>query len=157
VRTYLWAGLDAPRMEIAHVEDREHARGTQLGLLYELRWELDWPTLSLEVVGGRRERFGLGSTDFFDVLDSPFFNSLPVLRDGLLEPGPVREYTMTYVEVPELTARPVRQTYEPLGGRVVRYRAGDFQADIEFDDEGIVTLYPGYLERLVPKEDSPRR
>lgn len=150
MRTYLWKGLDAPRMEIAHVEDLGHARGTQLGLVYELRWELDGPLLSLEIAGGRRERFHLGTTDFFDVLHSPFFNTLPVMRDGLLEPGPAREYTMTYVEVPQLTARPVPQRYEPLGNRVVRYRSGDFQADIEFDEDGIVTNYADYLERLAP-------
>jgi len=31
-----------------------------------------------------------------------------------------------------------------------RYRSGTFQADIEYDGDGIVTRYPGYLERLVP-------
>jgi hypothetical protein len=43
-----------------------------------------------------------------------------------------------------------------LGDGVVRYRAGNFSADIEFDPDGIVTHYPGYLERLAPKETSPR-
>jgi hypothetical protein len=150
VKTYVWRGLDAPRMEIAYVEGPEQAHGTQIGVAYELRWELTGSLLGLRVVGGRSEQIPLGNGDFFDVLDSPFFNSLPVLRDRLLEPGPTREYVMTYVEVPELTARLVPQSYEPLGNRAVRYRAEGFEADIEFDEDGVVTLYNGYLERVSP-------
>jgi uncharacterized protein len=71
-----------------------------------------------------------------------------VLRDGLLEAGPPRDYTMQFVRVPELSVTPSRQRYEPLGGRAVRYRSGDFEADIEFAADGLVTLYHGYLERI---------
>jgi uncharacterized protein len=137
-------------MEIAHVESPQRARGTQIGVAYELRWRLAGPVLDLQVVGGRSEQIPLGIGDFFDVLHSPFFNTLPVLRDGLLMPGPARDYAMTYVEVPELTARLVPQSYQPLGNRAVRYRAGDFEADIDFDEDGIVTLYHDYLERVAP-------
>jgi uncharacterized protein len=152
VKTYVWRGLDGPRMEIAYVDDPGHARGTQIGLSYELRWELDGERLDLEVVGGRRERFELGGADFFDVHHSPFFNSLPVLRDGLLEePGPSRHYTMNFIEVPQLTATLLAQTYEPLGKRTVRYSSGTFQADIEFDLDGIVSSYSDYLERVAPE------
>jgi hypothetical protein len=35
---------------------------------------------------------------------------------------------------------------------VIRYYAGDFQADIEFDADGFVTHYHGYLERLSAKD-----
>jgi uncharacterized protein len=150
VKTYVWRGLDAPRMEIVYVESLQQARGTQIGVAYELRWQLAGAVLDLHVAGGRSEQIRLGSGDFFDVLHSPFFNSLPVLRDGLLMPGPARDYVMTYVEVPGLTARPVPQSYQPLGNRVVRYRAGGFEADIEFDEDGIVTLYHDYLERVAP-------
>jgi uncharacterized protein len=148
--TYVWRGLDEPRMEIVYVESTEHAHGTQIGLTYELRWRLDGPLLDLQIVDGPRERVRLGEADFFDVLHSPFFNTLPVRRDGLLEAGPARHYTMNYVEVPGLTTRPVAQVYEPLGHRVVRYRSGGFQADIEFDADGVVTHYQDYLERVSP-------
>ena len=37
---------------------------------------------------------------------------------------------------------------EPLGDRTVRYSSGGFEADIEFDIDGLVTLYYGYLERI---------
>jgi len=135
-------------MEIAHVESLDLAKGTQIGVSYELRWRLDGPVLDLEVIGGAAARVDLGDADFFDVLGSPFFNSLPVVRDGLLQRGEARDYAMRFVRVPGLTAERVEQRYEPLGDRVVRYRAGGFKADIEFDDDGFVILYHGYLERV---------
>lgn len=146
---YVWRGIDAPRMEIAHVESLHRARGTQIGLFYELQWKLTDDLLRVEVVGGPSRVVELGDADFFDVLNSPFFNSLPVLRDGLLTRGPAREYVVRFVRVPALTDERSHQRYTPLGERVVRYRAADFEADIEFDREGFVTLYHGYLERVV--------
>jgi hypothetical protein len=135
-------------MEIAHIESFDRASGTQLGVAYELRWRLDGDRLELEVTGGRRRSVELGDRDFFDVLASPFFNSLPVVRDGLLEPGPPREYTMAFVTVPSLEVSASEQRYTPHGDRLVGYASGSFAADIEFDADGFVTLYRGYLERL---------
>ena len=73
----------------------------------------------------------------------------PAARDGLLNEGAAaREYTMRFVRVPELTAEPAWQWYEPLGNRVVRYRFSGYQADITFDAGGFVILYQDYLERV---------
>ena len=55
---------------------------------------------------------------------------------------------MRFVRVPELTAEPAWQRYEPLGNRTVRYRSAGFEADISFDADGFVTLYQDYLERV---------
>ena len=149
MRTLLWRGLDAPRMEIVRVESLDRAHGTQIGVAYELRWTLDGPVLELTVDGGAGVRVELGDADFFDLHHSAFFNSLPVARDALLEQGATaREYTMRFVRVPELTAESAWQRYEPLAGRVVRYRSGGYQADISFDADGFVTLYQDYLERV---------
>jgi len=41
-----------------------------------------------------------------------------------------------------------RRVHEPLGDRAVRYSSGGFEADIEFDADGLVILYHGYLERI---------
>jgi hypothetical protein len=147
-RTLLWRGLDAPRMEIVHVESLDRAHGTQIGVTYELRWRLEGPVLDLEVTGGPAARVELGDADFFDLHHSAFFNSLPVARDGLLEPGPARAYTMCFVRVPELTADRAWQRYEPLGNRTVHYSSSGFEADISFDDDGFVTIYQDYLERV---------
>jgi hypothetical protein len=135
-------------MEIAHVESLDRASGTQIGVAYELRWRLEGPRLELEVVGERHLTTDLGDADFFDVFASPFFNSLPVAQDGLLDRGEGRAYTMQFVRVPELETVSSEQRYEPLGGRKVRYSSGSFSADIEFDEEGFVTVYTGFLERV---------
>jgi len=148
MRTLVWRGLDAPRMEIAYVESLDHASGTQIGLAYELRWELTGSSLRVEVVGGGKRDVELGDCDFFDLAFSPFFNSLPVARDALHDAGPARDYRMRFVTAPALTDSVVPQRYEPLGGRRVRYSSGSFEADIDFDADGFVTLYHDFLERV---------
>jgi hypothetical protein len=138
-------------MEVAHVEqaDREIvAAGTQLGPVYELRYRLRGTTLSLEVVGARSLEVELEDADFFDLGWSPLFNSLPVIRDGLLRPGPARDYVMRWVDVPSLEVIRSEQRYEPLGDGVVRFSAGEFAADIRFDEAGFVTSYPGIGTRV---------
>jgi hypothetical protein len=135
-------------MEIAHVKSFSAASGTQIGAGYELRWRLDGDQLELEVADGARRAVELGEHDFFDVFASPFFNSLPVMRDGLLAAGPAREYTMAFVDVPSLDLTPLRQLYTPRGRRVVTYASGDFEADIVFDADGFVMTYEGFLERV---------
>jgi len=152
VRTTLaWIGDGAPRMEVAHVERRGqhlHAAGTQLGAAYELRYELDETVLSLELVGQRSLAVRLGDADFFDLGWSPLFNSLPVLRDALLEPGAARDYIMRWIAVPSLEVEASEQRYQALGGGVVRFRSGSFTADIVFDEEGFVVDYPGIASRV---------
>ena len=149
MKTLVWCGLDAPRMEIAHVSSLDSADGTQIGVAYELRWELRGDLLRLQIVGGRRTDVELGDADFFDLQHSAFFNSLPVMQDRLLEGGDARDYTMRFVRVPDLTIEAMRQRYEPQAERVVRYSSSGFTADIEFDREGFVTLYHRYLKRVV--------
>ena len=149
--TLAWVGDGAPRMEIAHVERSRPdfvASGTQLGATYELRYRLSPAVLHLEVVGERSADVDLAGADFFDLGWSPLFNSLPVIRDGLFDAGPARDYVMRWVEVPSLTVRTSEQRYEPLGNGVVRFRAGDFVSDLTFDPDGFVVNYPGIGARL---------
>ena len=146
----VWIGDGAPRMEVAWVERRAGeltAAGTQLGAVYELRYRLSGTRLTLEVVGGRAVELQLADADFFDLGFSPLFNSLPVIRDGLLEPGPPRNYVMSWVDVPSLEVTRSEQRYEPLDDLVIRFTAGDFTADIEFDEAGFVVRYPGIATR----------
>jgi len=135
-------------MEIAHVESYDRASGTQIGVAYELRWQLDGHRLELDVVGERSAVVELEDADFFDVFASPFFNSLPVVRDGLLEGGEARAYTMRFVRIPALDTVLSEQRYEPLGARRVRYSSGSFTADIEFDEDAFVVDYHGFLQRV---------
>ena len=148
--TLAWVGDDAPRMEVAHVErDGQylHAVGTQLGAVYELRYRLEPQTLTLELIGGRSLEIDLGSADFFDLGWSPLFNSLPVLRDGLLETGQPRDYMMRLIDVPSLDVHLSQQRYEPLGNGIVRFSSGSFTSEIQFDDAGWVVSYPGIGHR----------
>jgi hypothetical protein len=150
-RTLVWRGLDAPRMEIARVErtdDALRANGTQIGVAYELRYELEPQLLRLEVVGERKLDVELEGRDFFDLGYSPLFNSLPVLRDDLLAGGRARDYLMRFVSMPELDVVDGEQRYEPLGSGRVRFRSGDFAADLDFDDDGFVVRYAGLAERI---------
>jgi uncharacterized protein len=148
MRTLVWRRLDEPGMEVAHIESLDRASGVQIGRTYELRWSLTGPRLDLNLNSERSLRVDLEDADFFDLFASPFFNSLPVVRDGLLEAGPTRDYVMRFVQVPELTVVVSDQRYEPLGDHVVRYSSGSFAANITFHADGFVTLYDGFIERI---------
>jgi hypothetical protein len=146
-RTLVWRGLDLPLMEIAEVEvttEGLSARGTQIGVAYELRYQLEPGRLNAELVGGPRIQIGLEDTDFFDLGFSPLFNSLPVLA-GLDEPA---DFVMSFVNVPSLEVSRSEQRYEPVGDGVIRYRSGSFVADITFDVDGFVVHYDRLAERV---------
>jgi uncharacterized protein len=148
-----WLGVDAPRMEIARVEQRGArlvAEGTQVGAVYELRYRLEPDVLALDLVGERSLVVELGDADFFDLGLSPLFNSLPVIRDGLLGADAPRDYAMRWIDVPSLEIHRSEQRYEPLGNGVVRYRDATFTADIRFDADGFVLDYPGLARRVAP-------
>ena len=70
-----------------------------------------------------------------------------MLRDGLLDAGEARDYTMRFVDVPSLEVSASEQRYEPLGDRFVRFRSGSFTAALTFDEEGFVLEYPGLARR----------
>jgi hypothetical protein len=137
-------------MELARAE--RHGReltavGTQLGAIYELRYRLEPELLRLELVGQRSLEVPLDDADFFDLGWSPLFNSLPVMRDRLLEPGPARDYVMRWVDVPSLEVKASEQRYEPLGNGLVRFRSEGFSAEIRFDENEFVVDYPGIARR----------
>jgi len=146
------------RLEIAHVsleDGRMSANGTQIGIsedavLYEVRYTVDEPRLRVELVGGPALELELAEgCDHFDLAYSPVFNSFPVLRHGLHRGGPARDFVMTFVSVPDLGVSVSRQRYDPLNGEGrIHFSAGDFQEDIDFDDEGFVVHYPSIADRV---------
>lgn len=150
MRTFVWQGIDEPRMEIVRMRSLDQASGTQVGLVYEMRWQLDGSELVVDA-GTGPVRHSLGEADFFDLQHSAYFNSLPVLRDRLLADGAVvRDYTMRFVTVPSLDSSLTAQRYLPRGNGVVGFSSGDFAADITFDSDGFVEIYQDYLRRLHP-------
>jgi hypothetical protein len=154
------------RFELAFVDldgDRLSAHGTQLAPSYRLTYALHTSAgfvterLQVEVEtlrGARTLDLQRGTKPLHDdVLDadlegSPLFNSLPVLRDALHAGGEAREYTMAFVNVPDLSLERTAQRYIPLGRGVVRFRSGDYTADLEFDRDGFVARYPGLAEAV---------
>jgi hypothetical protein len=146
-----WVGDGAPRMEVATVRHRGRdliADGVQIGAVYGLRYRLEPGLLTVQLTGAEPRRIDLGDADFFDLAWSPLFNSLPVMRDGLLDARRRRTYRMRWVDVPSLEVHPSDQVYEPQGGGTVGFRAGDFAARIQFDEDGFVRRYPGIARRL---------
>jgi hypothetical protein len=146
-RVLVWRGLDEPRMEIARADvdgGELRADGTQIGVGYELRYRLEPGRLQAEAIGGQTIDVGLDGADFFDLGYSPLFNSLPALA-GLER---ATEYVMAFVEVPSLRLSRAEQRYEPKGDGRVRFSAGSFVAEIEFDADGFVTRYEGLAERV---------
>ena len=154
-------------------EDRLTATGTQLGLTpepyrvdYSLRTGPDFVTERLELSAARdgalrrlllvrasdgswtaddrplRELDGALDTD---VLNSPLFNTMPVLRHDMAAGGEPRDLVMAFVTVPDLAVTRSEQRYTPLGDGAVNYLSGDFTSDIRFDGDGIVRLYEDYL------------
>ena len=136
-------------MELARVEvsgSSLAAKGTQIGVAYELRYRLEDGVLDLEIVGGRSARVEPGEADFVDLGFSPLTNTLPILRDDLRRGGPARDYVMALVDVPSLAVERSEQRYEPIDSRTVRFRSGDFEAVLELDEDGFVVRYPGLAD-----------
>jgi hypothetical protein len=79
---------------------------------------------------------------------SALFNTLPVLRERLVEQREPMDFKMAWVSVPDLAVRPSAQRYVPLGGARVEFISGDFRSSIHFDADGLVTLYEDFLERV---------
>jgi uncharacterized protein len=86
-----------------------------------------------------------------DITCTPFTNTLPIRRLGL-EAGQSADITVAYIDVPSLnvTADPQRYTcLEPM--RRYRFESldSDFVREIEVDEHGLVTLYPGQFRRVL--------
>ena len=83
---------------------------------------------------------------------SPLTNTMPVLREELLEGDRSVEFLMAWVSVPDLGVHASPQRYTSLERRLVRYESldSDFTADITFDSDGLVVDYPGIGRRIEP-------
>jgi uncharacterized protein len=100
----------------------------------------------------------LGGALDCDLALSPLTNTMPVLRQGLLDAGSM-DCVMAWVAVPDLTVHRSEQRYTFVRragtGAVVRFESGTFAADIEFDADGFVVHYPDLARRLGGPEPGP--
>jgi hypothetical protein len=105
-------------------------------------------SVDLPPPGGDPERFA-GALDC-DIENCPVTNTMPVLRESLMNGGQPKDFAMAWVSVPALAVRRSEQRYEPVDGSTVRYVAldGDFVAELELDPDGLVLRYPDMAERV---------
>jgi uncharacterized protein len=94
---------------------------------------------------------------------SPLTNTMPVLRAGLLEDVPDKDFVMAWVSVPDLSLHRSEQRYEHVRRdkerAIVRYvgRHRDFVGELEFDSEGLIVRYPDLADRVFPAPKHPPR
>ena len=79
---------------------------------------------------------------------TPATNTLPIRRLGL-EVGESRSLPVAWLAFPELTVRPLTQTYTRLGPDRWRYGSGEFTAELVVDPDGYVLRYGDDLWRAV--------
>jgi hypothetical protein len=172
-RLLVWRGVEewlAEACEVVLDGDRLEARGVQLGaeprpyrIDYELTTGAQWVTerlvvkcdeRSLELVragdgtwtaNGEPQPHVEGALDC-DLAFSPLTNFMPARRLS----GEAADHVMAWVSVPDLAVRRSEQRYEPIDERRVRYIGldGDFTADLELDEDGLVVRYPRMAERV---------
>jgi hypothetical protein len=86
-----------------------------------------------------------------DLAFTPFTNTLPIRRLGLKD-GESADIVVAYLQVPELTPIPDAQRYTCLAaGKRYRFESldTDFSREIDVDEHGLVTIYPGMFRRVV--------
>lgn len=86
-----------------------------------------------------------------DLAGTPFTNTLPIRRLGLLPQDGTRSLDMVYIPFDDFVPLRDRQLYTCLeAGRLYRYAADDrsFTADLPVDEDGLVTDYPTLFARL---------
>lgn len=96
-----------------------------------------------------------------DIENSPLTNTMPILRHAF-QAGGSGDFVMAFVATPSLRVEASPQRYEHVrladAGSVVRYlsRDGDFTAELELDEEGLVEFYPRLARRVSPGERADR-
>ncbi len=144
--------------------------GIPYGLRYRLVCGVDWVTRSLDITAtdGRSlhlrsdgegewtdgEGFPIAHLDGcidVDLAGSPFTNTLPIRRAGLVGGGAAAEFRMAYIPFDTFKPAVDGQLYRCLEqDRLYRYEATDrsFSADLTVDEDGLVTDYPGLFTRV---------
>lgn len=86
-----------------------------------------------------------------DISLTPFTNTLPIKR-LTFESGEAKELDMLYIRLPEFELQQIKQRYTRLGERSYLYENmhNTFSATLPFDDNGVVTDYPGIFRRIYP-------
>ena len=170
-RWMMWQGLVTPSLErfiltplergceLSGLILQAHEEGPYVAR-YRIQVDQSWTTQTVEIElenggrrtlsltrnpGGRWSKGGEPEPQFDGCADidlewSPSTNTLPIRRLGL-DPGTTATVTAVWIRFPSLDIQPLEQSYEKLSDRRYRYRSGEFTADLDVDDDGIVTRY----------------
>ena len=137
-------------------------------LSYRISCDSEWRTRSAGVIGWlganevrvdvRVEGAGLWRVAGVDVAEiagcvdidlnfSPSTNLLPIRRLKL-EVGEERDVRAAWLRFPSFRFEPLEQSYRRLSAGRYRYRSagGRFKAELDVDENGFVTRYPGFAE-----------
>lgn len=173
-RTARWRGLELKTLEHCHVI-RTHRdtriRGTLVaptyGLFYRIKLDENGHarTVRLERTDGRTlELFGDGAGAWsddraeplpdlkgcidIDIWPTPLTNSLPIWRHQWVQGQPQR-FAMAWIDGDEMSVHRDVQTYTRLDvGRFRFQNTQGFERDIEVDEHGLVSAYPGFFEQI---------
>jgi hypothetical protein len=143
-------------------------QGEPCSLTYRIGCDSEWRTRSVEVAGwlggktilvaakvSRSGSWKVGATDAAriagcvdaDLNFSPSTNLLPIRRLNLTV-GEERSVRAAWLRFPRFRFEPLEQSYRRLSRNRYRYRSagGRFETDLEVDENGFVTRYPGFWE-----------
>jgi hypothetical protein len=87
-----------------------------------------------------------GLTDV-DIQFTPSTNTLPIRRLAL-PVGERREVTAAWVRFPDLRIERLTQSYRRVAEATYEYRSGDFRAELDVDEHGLVDRYGSFWRRL---------
>jgi uncharacterized protein len=163
----VWRGLDPPGHEACRIVGQT-LEGTAVlaepvsALTYRVVCDEAWRTRSVSVSGwiesrsvdmhitifggrwtlnGDPQRAVDGCLDV-DLNFSPSTNTLPIRRLGLAI-GASATIAVAWLRFPSLTLERLEQTYRRTAERTWQYSSEDFTAEVEVDEEGLVTRYEG--------------
>jgi hypothetical protein len=173
IKAIHWRRLDTPGSEyftLSEVLNGWEFNGTvavtidgePLLVRYTVQCDAEWKTEDVDVVaesGGTMDRLRLGAAGgrwrsnegAIGTLDgavdvdlgvTPSTNTLPIRRLGL-DIGQHADLVVAWIRFPDLTVIRSDQRYTRLAENTYRYESGSFRSDIEVDELGLVTTYPG--------------
>jgi hypothetical protein len=139
---------------------------------YRITCDPEWRTRSVEVDGwlgrkavrvkawvegeslwrvGEVEDAGIAGCVDVDLNFSPSTNLLPIRRLNLAV-GEEKDVRAAWLRFPSFRFEPLEQSYRRLSAGRYRYRSagGRFEAELDVDENGFVTRYPGFAE-VVPR------
>jgi hypothetical protein len=139
---------------------------------YRIICDPEWRTRSTEVVGwlganevrvdarvegeslwraGGVEDAGIAGCVDVDLNFSPSTNLLPIRRLNLAV-GEEKEVRAAWLRFPSFRFEPLEQSYRRISLDRYQYRSagGRFEAELDVDENGFVTRYPGFAE-VVPR------